>query len=121
MPAEGLEFRIVVHVADVGHALARRDVARDRLLIDRQLDVLERSESRLDLGDDRTLVFAEQVNRQTVGAKQVAQFLRQFENDFVDVLGRVNLVRDRLQLLLEVELFRQIVGGDRFALEYGAH
>ena len=119
--AVGFELNIVVNVADVDDPLVGRHKTRDRLLVDRQLDVLERVQPRLHLRDDRALVLAEQVDRQSVGVEQVAQLLRQLQDDLVDVFRRMNLVGHRLQLLLKTQLFSQIVGSDRFALEYCAH
>jgi hypothetical protein len=96
-------------------------VTRNRLLVDRQLDVLERIEPGLHLRDDRAPVLVGEVNRQPVGAEQVAQLLRQLEDDLVDILGRVDLVGDRLQLLLKTQPLGQAVVADRLAVEYGAH
>jgi hypothetical protein len=44
-----LQLDVVVDVLDVDHLLDERDVAGDRMLGDRQLQVLERIEARLDL------------------------------------------------------------------------
>ena len=119
--AVGLELHVVVDVADVDHALVAGDEPRDRLLVHRQLDVLERVQAGLHLGDDRSPVLACQVDRQPVGVEQAAQLLRQLEDDLVDVLRRMDPVRDRLQLLLEIQLLRQAVAADRLALQYAAH
>ena len=119
--AVGLEFNVVVHVADVDDPLVDRDEAGDRLLADRQLDVLERIEAGLHLGDDRTPVVAQLIDRQTVGMEQAAPVLRELQDDLVDILRRVNLVGDRLQLLLETQLLRQVFLGDRLVLKYRTH
>src|SRR5688572_15232598 len=47
-----LELFFVVYVADVDHLLVHRNKAGDALLGDRQLQVLERVQPRLDAGDD---------------------------------------------------------------------
>ena len=81
--------------------LAKRDVAGDRMLGDRQLQVLEGVEAGLDLGDDRLLVLADRVDGQAVGVEQLADVRAHLEHDLVDVVGGVDLVGDHLQLLLE--------------------
>ena len=81
-----LEFHFVVHIANIDHALIDRDKSGNRLLIDRKFDVLERIQTDLDLGNDRTFIFAGQIYREPVGKKQAAQLRRKISENFIDVL-----------------------------------
>jgi hypothetical protein len=73
------------------------------MLGDRQLQVLERVEAGLDLGDDRLLVFAYRVDGEPVRVEHRAHVRAHLEHDLVDVAGSVDLVGDRLELLLECQ------------------
>src|SRR6185503_11217044 len=97
------QLAVVVDVLDVDHLLGERHEAGDRVLGDRQLQVLERIEPRLHLGHDRLLVLAHRVDGEAIGVEQCAHVRAHLEHDLVDVAGGVDLVRDRLQLLLERE------------------
>ena len=100
----GLQLRVVVNITYVQDDLVAGDVTGDGLIVDRKLYVLEGVEAGLDLGDDRVLVFADDVYRQPVGVEQVADLVREFDDELIDVLGRMDLIRDRLQFLLERQL-----------------
>ncbi len=95
------QLGVVVAVLDVDRLLGEGDVAGERVLGDRQLQVLERVEAGLHLGDDRGLVLADRVDRQAVGVEERAHVRAHLQHDLVDVVGGVNLVRDRLELFLE--------------------
>ena len=95
------QLAIVIDVLEVDRPLRERDVAGDRMLGDRQLQVLERVEAGLHLGDDRLPVLAHRVDREAVGVEQRADVGAHLEHDLVDVVGGVDLVGDRLELLLE--------------------
>jgi hypothetical protein len=112
---------VVVDVLDVEHALRHAGIAGDRVLRDRQTQVLERVEAGLHLRDDRLLVLADHVNREPVGVEQRADVRAHVEDDLVDVVGRVDLVGDDLQLLLEREPRVDVALGGRRMAQYGAH
>jgi len=95
------QLAVVVAVLDVDRLLGERGVAGDRVLGDRQLEVLERIEAGLDLGDDRLLVLAHRVDGEAIGIEKGADVRAHLEHDLVDVVGGVDLVRHRLELLLE--------------------
>ncbi len=116
-----LQFGLVVDVLDVGQLARQRDVARDRMLRDRQLEVLEGVQSGLDLRDDRLFVLAHRVDREAVGVEQLADVGTDLEHDLVDVAGGVDLVRDQLQLLLERELDVNVGLRCRRMTQYRAH
>ncbi len=116
-----LELRLVIDVADVHHALVARHVSGDRLVVHRELDVLEGMKTRLDLRYDRGLVFARDVDREPVCAEKIAQLLRELDHDLVDVGRRVYLVRERLQLLLEREFLGEGLLADGSALKHSTH
>jgi len=118
---ERLQLGVVVDVADVDRALGQRDEAGDRVLGHRQLQVLERVEAGLDLGDDRLLVVRDRVDRQAVGVEQHADVRAHLEHDLVDVGGGVDLVGDRLQLLLEGEPDVDVGLRPCLVAEYGTH
>ena len=71
------------------------------MLGDRQLQVLERVEAGLDLGDDRLPVLAYRIDGEAVGVEERAHVRAHLEHDLVDVVGGVDLVRHGLELLLE--------------------
>jgi hypothetical protein len=116
-----LQLGVVVDVPQVHGLLGERHVAGDGMLGDGQLQVLERVEAGLHLGDDRLAVFAHRVDGEAVGVEQHADVRAHLEHDLVDVRSSVDLVGDRLQLLLErqadtdVGLWRSVLA------EYGAH
>ena len=95
------QLAFVVAVLDVDGLLGKRRVASDRVLGDRQLQVLEGVEAGLHLGDDRLPVLAHRVDGEPVGVEERAHVRAHLEHDLVDVVGGVDLVGDRLQLLLE--------------------
>jgi hypothetical protein len=98
---DGAKLGVVVAVLDVDRLLGEGNVAGDGVLGDRQLQILEGVEAGLDLGNDRLLVLAYRVDRQPVGVEERADVGAHLEHDLVDVVGGVDLVRDRLKLLLE--------------------
>jgi hypothetical protein len=100
---ERAQLGVVVHILDVDRLLRQRDVAGDGMLGNRQLEVLEGIQAGLDLGHDGLLILAHRVNGEAVGVEQGADVGAHLQHDFVDVVGGVDLVRYRLQLLLERE------------------
>src|SRR6185312_4166233 len=75
----------------------------------------------LDLGDDRLLVLAHRVDGHPVGVEELHDVRAQIEDDLVDVVRRVDLVGDLLQLLLEGELDVDVRLRRRRMAEYRAH
>ncbi len=118
---DGPELAFVVDVLDVDRILGQGDVARHRMLGDRELQVLERVQARLDLGDDRLPVLADDIDGQAVGVEQGADVRAHLQNDLVHIVRGVDLVGDRLQLFLkrktrvDVRLRRSLLA------EYSAH
>ncbi len=97
------QLRIVVDIGDVDGLAALRNVASDRLGVDRQLEVAEGGQPSLDLGDDVVLLMVHRVQREAVAVEQVAKFHTQVEHDLVQVVGGVDLGGDGLQLLEECQ------------------
>src|SRR5262249_33324342 len=116
-----LQLALVVHVLQVEHLLRQGDEARDRVLGDRQLQILERVQAGLDLGDDALPVLAHGVDREPVGVEQGADVGADLEHDLVHVGRGVDLVGDRLQILLEIEPAVDISGRAQVRLKYRAH
>src|ERR1019366_1146482 len=96
-----LQLAFIVDIPDVNHLLGEGDIAADRVLGDRQLQVLEGIQSGLDLGHDGLLVLANDVNGEAIGIEQAADIGRNLEHDLVDVGSGMDLVGDVLQILRE--------------------
>ena len=65
-----LEISILVYITNIQHTFVDGNKSGNRLLIDRQLDVLEGIQADFDFRNDRAFVFARQIDREPVGKKQ---------------------------------------------------
>ena len=69
------------------------------MFCDWKLQVLERIQPRLHLGDDSLLVVANRVDGQAIRIEQVAYIRAYLQHDFVNVGSRMYLVRYNLEIL----------------------
>ncbi len=111
--ADSLELRFIIDITDIDDLTLQGDVTRNALVGNRQLEILERVQSRLDLGNDRASIFADCINGQSIGIEQGADILRQLEHDLLDVRRRMNLVGHCLQVLEEGQATAQFPGAQR--------
>src|SRR5712692_2610314 len=116
-----LELALVVDVLQVEHPLRQSDVARDRVLGDGQLQVLEGVEAGLHLGDDGLFVLAHGIDRQPVGVEEGANIGADFQHDFVHVARCVDIVGDGLEVLLKRQPAVDVRGRARMRMQYRAH
>ena len=87
-----------------------RRITGKTLLSDGQLEILERIEAGLDLGNKRDVVFAHDIDGQPICIEQRADVFADLQHDFINVAGGVYLIVDLIQILGEFEPEAHIAG-----------
>jgi hypothetical protein len=93
--AVALQLLVLVDVANVDELVREGHVAGDRVLADRQLQILERAQARLHARDDRGLVLAHQIDRDAIGAEDGGDLGAQAEQAVFQIAGRLDLGHQR--------------------------
>ncbi len=101
MRTDPRQFLGIVHILDIQHLFIDRNITSHALLGNGQLQILEGFQPGLDFGHQRSIIFADHVNGQSLRIEQGANILADFQNDFIHIAGSVHLVGDMVQVLVE--------------------
>ncbi len=99
MRAVSGQLLVIINILDVEQFFVDRHIAGYALFRNRQLEILEGIQPGLDLGNQRDIVIAHDVNSQPVGVEQTANILADIQHDFVDIAGGMYLVGDVIEIL----------------------